>query len=364
MILPWESTLSPRWNTTRDFVIFFDVCRELPAPSKKETLQKTLITTYISIDGGLQPVTDVLLAIARSFASYTAIRCVMGSQGGGPDGPKIDGMEVLTGNGGFKTIHSKSADFDSGFICCLRCGMLQAVWWICFNTSILEWQFIDVGLIMVWLVSRLLLRPSIPQMMPNATHEISWMNYWVGSWRRGSLRQPKRRHVRNTWMHSRRIPTQSVTTPENQLMTIQLANFLFEFFPFRYSESCIVFQPCLLEVWSLRCGGANRVWCRGHRLPRHLSETGATLKVLGETAWNSLILSIVDGVPFLLGITSWGLESLSHPKYYRIGPQAINSTQVENCSSLQVNKNLGNFPTNQWSTGHREIGFLYLLSEA
>jgi len=39
-----------------------------------ETLQKTLITTYISIDGGLQPVTDVLLAIARSFASYTAIR--------------------------------------------------------------------------------------------------------------------------------------------------------------------------------------------------------------------------------------------------------------------------------------------------
>ena len=210
MILPWESTLSPRWNTTRDFVIFFDVCRELPAPSKKETLQKTLITTYISIDGGLQPVTDVLLAIARSFASYTAIRCVMGSQGGGPDGPKIDGMEVLTGNGGFKTIHSKSADFDSGFICCLRCGMLQAVWWICFNTSILEWQFIDVGLIMVWLVSRLLLRPSIPQMMPNATHEISWMNYWVGSWRRGSLRQPKRRHVRNTWMHSRQIPTQSV----------------------------------------------------------------------------------------------------------------------------------------------------------
>ena len=50
----------------------------------------------------------------------------VGCQGGGPDGPKIDGMEVLIGNGGFKTIHSKSADLDSGFICCLRCGILQA----------------------------------------------------------------------------------------------------------------------------------------------------------------------------------------------------------------------------------------------
>ena len=145
--------------------------------------------------------------------------------GGGPDGPKIDGMEVLIGNGWFKTIHSKSADLDSGFICCLRCGILQAVWWICFNTSILEWQIIDVGLIMVWLASRLLLRLRIPQMIPNATHEISWMNYWVGSWRRGSLRQPKRRHVRNTWMHSRQIPTQSVTTPENNWWLFSLVIF-------------------------------------------------------------------------------------------------------------------------------------------
>lgn len=39
-------------------------------------------------------------------------------------------------------------------------------------------------------------------------------------------------------MHSRQIPTQSVTTPENQLMTIQLANFLFEFFPLFSSHAC------------------------------------------------------------------------------------------------------------------------------
>lgn len=39
-----------------------------------EILQKTLITSYISIDGGLRPLPETLMAVARSFASYTSVR--------------------------------------------------------------------------------------------------------------------------------------------------------------------------------------------------------------------------------------------------------------------------------------------------
>eukprot|EP00435_Cladocopium_sp_Y103_P073168 s157_g42.t1 len=39
-----------------------------------EILQKTLITSYISIDGGLRPLPETLMAVAKSFASYTSVR--------------------------------------------------------------------------------------------------------------------------------------------------------------------------------------------------------------------------------------------------------------------------------------------------
>lgn len=42
--------------------------------SAQEILQKTLITSYISIDGGLRPLPETLMAVAKSFASYTSVR--------------------------------------------------------------------------------------------------------------------------------------------------------------------------------------------------------------------------------------------------------------------------------------------------
>eukprot|EP00913_Durusdinium_trenchii_P005398 g5032.t1 len=39
-----------------------------------EILQKTLVTTYVSIDGGLRPMPHVLGAIAQSFAVFTQVR--------------------------------------------------------------------------------------------------------------------------------------------------------------------------------------------------------------------------------------------------------------------------------------------------
>ena len=41
---------------------------------------KTLITTYLSLDGGLRPVDPVLSAVQKSIASFTAVRL-------GPEAP-------------------------------------------------------------------------------------------------------------------------------------------------------------------------------------------------------------------------------------------------------------------------------------
>ena len=42
--------------------------------SFEEILQKSIVTIYVSIDGGLQPQDVVFSAIAAAFASYTSIR--------------------------------------------------------------------------------------------------------------------------------------------------------------------------------------------------------------------------------------------------------------------------------------------------
>ena len=47
----------------------------------QEILQKTLITSYISIDGGLRPLPETLMAVARSFASYTSVRWGLAGRG-------------------------------------------------------------------------------------------------------------------------------------------------------------------------------------------------------------------------------------------------------------------------------------------
>ena len=40
----------------------------------EEILQKSIVTIYVSIDGGLQPQDVVFMAIAAAFSSYTSMR--------------------------------------------------------------------------------------------------------------------------------------------------------------------------------------------------------------------------------------------------------------------------------------------------